>query len=266
MSPVGGSRKTMSPASKTLRGKDLSCLGGHGGHKCPKLPIGGFLSIEHVSATRPYVPHVPRCPTCPCCRSHLDPIQRIAPSSAGAALLATEVLPCASQGAGCRMIPERGHEAATVPSCASGRARARKGRADRQQIGGRADDGRAEPVPVAPAAPETREVEQWNMRLGDRKRLDLPQLQPKRRKSLTTNSDRLGIRHVVTSYGRRPGGGGGRGSTTQKSGTGQPAPQKIPQWANPLSPHRHPIDVCLELQADCKRTPIALGIDPMRAQ
>jgi hypothetical protein len=240
MSPARGSRKTMSPAFKSLKAKDLSHLRGHRGHKCPKLPMGEFLSLEHVSAAPPYVPYVPCSPTCPCCRSHLDPIQRIAPSSAGAALLATEVLSCESQGAGCHMIPERGREAATVPSCASGRARARKGRADRQQVGGRSDDGRAEPVPVAPAAPETREVEPWNMRLGDRKRLDLPQLQPKRRKSLIPSSDRLGIRPVVTSYGRRPGGGGGRGSTTRKSGTGQPPPQKIPEMAPPAPPPHPP--------------------------
>jgi hypothetical protein len=256
MSPVGGSRKTMSPASKSIRGKDLSCLGGHGGHKCPKLPIGGFLSIEHVFLTRPYVPHVPRCPICPCCRSCLNPIQGIAPSSTGATLLATEVLSCASQGAGCHIVPEQGREAATVPSCASGRARARKGGADRQQVGGRSDDGRAEPVPVAPAAPETREVEPWNMRLGDRKRLDLPQLQRKRRKSLMISSARLGIRPVVTSYRRRTGGGGGRGSTTQKSGTGQPAPQKNSAMGQPpFTPSTHRC-----LPSNCSRTANAIRL------
>jgi hypothetical protein len=155
--PVEDHQKPMSSALKDLRAKDLEAFGGHGGHKCPKPPIGEFLSLEHVSAGCPLLLHVLRCPISPCCRSPLDPIQRISPSSASAALLATGALSCAQQGAGCHMIPERGREAATVPSCASGRARARKGRADRQQVGGRSDDGRAEPVPVAPAAPETRE-------------------------------------------------------------------------------------------------------------
>ena len=231
MSPARGSRKTMSPAFKSLKAKDLSHLRGHRGHKCPKLPIGGFLSIEHVSAGCPYVPYVPCSPISPCCRSPLDPIQWIAPCSAGAALLATEALSCASQGAGCHMIPDRGREAATVPSRTSERARARKGTAARQQAGGRADDVRAEPVPVAPAAAETREVDPWNMRLDDGKRLDLPQLQQSRHKSLLTSRDGLGIRPVITSYRRRPGGGGGRGSTTRKSGTGQPPPQKISEMA-----------------------------------
>ena len=53
----------------------------------------------------------------------------------------------------------------------------------------RSHDVGAEPVPVAPAAPETREGQPWNMRLGDRKRPELPQLQRRRCKSLEINRD-----------------------------------------------------------------------------
>jgi hypothetical protein len=87
------------------------------------------LPCNMFESDPPLVLHVLRSPIFPCCRSPLDSIQCIAPSSTGAALLATEVLSCASQGAGCHMIPDRGREAATVPSRASERARARKGRA-----------------------------------------------------------------------------------------------------------------------------------------
>ena len=183
----------------------------------------------------PMSPMSPAAQLPPAADPPLDSIQRIAPSSTGAALLATRMPSCAPQGAGCHIVPERGCEAATVVSCASRRARARKGRAERQQVGGRSHDVGLEPVPVAPAAPKTREGQPWNMRLGDRKRPELPQLQRSRRKSLMPSGVELRIRPVVTSYGRRPGGGGGRGPTTRKSGTGQPPPQKIPEMAHPCS-------------------------------
>jgi hypothetical protein len=120
----------------------------------------------------------------------------------------------------------------------------------------------------------------WNMRLGDRKQPELPQLQPRRRKSLMINSDGVGNIGVVTSQGRRPGGGRGSGIDHPKIRDRSACPAKILPMAHLRHPPRSPFTwpaahgLCigyltpsmpvLELQPGCKRNPVALGIDPPR--
>ena len=59
MSPARGSRKTMSPAPKSIREEHLTRERGHRGHKCPKLPIWG------ISLYRTCFCSGPLCPLCP---------------------------------------------------------------------------------------------------------------------------------------------------------------------------------------------------------